>query len=168
MWYRLFSCCCARVDLSWVFRTVCDCYAKHFRCDNQCLTNALVQDSLFYSIGVVSFVHWSTWKLLTLILSISLETCWRSSQDLSICKRLVGWSFFRWCVGKFTWCNVWASCYCIWITWRAIGCKSLADSFTTTDFYSSSCAAFVAASERVTTTMVLQATLPQVSFPDSG
>lgn len=50
---RLFSCCCARVDVSWVFRTVCDCYRKHFRCDNQCLTDALVQDSLFYSIGVV-------------------------------------------------------------------------------------------------------------------
>ena len=39
--------------MSWVFRTVCDCYRKHFRCDDQCLTDALVQDSLFYSIGVV-------------------------------------------------------------------------------------------------------------------
>ncbi|KAH9484457.1 Putative lipase ATG15 [Psilocybe cubensis] len=48
----LFSCCCARVDISWVFSTVCDCYAKNFRCDNQCLTDALIQDSLFYSIGV--------------------------------------------------------------------------------------------------------------------
>jgi len=41
-----------KVDFSWVFRTVCGCYSKHFRCDNQCLTNALIQDSLFYSIGV--------------------------------------------------------------------------------------------------------------------
>ncbi|KAF8163610.1 Alpha/Beta hydrolase protein [Crassisporium funariophilum] len=48
----LFSCCCARVDISWVFRTVCDCYANHWRCDDQCLTDALVQDSLFYSVGV--------------------------------------------------------------------------------------------------------------------
>ncbi|PPQ63271.1 hypothetical protein CVT24_006796 [Panaeolus cyanescens] len=48
----LFSCCCARVDFSWVLRTVCDCYANHWRCDNQCLTDALIQDSLFYSIGV--------------------------------------------------------------------------------------------------------------------
>ncbi|KAJ3494393.1 hypothetical protein NLJ89_g10817 [Agrocybe chaxingu] len=48
----LFSCCCARVDFSWVLRTVCDCYARNFRCDNQCLTDALVQDSLFYSIGI--------------------------------------------------------------------------------------------------------------------
>ncbi|PPQ91405.1 hypothetical protein CVT25_014293 [Psilocybe cyanescens] len=48
----LFSCCCARVDISWVFSTVCDCYAKNFRCDSQCLTDALIQDSLFYSIGV--------------------------------------------------------------------------------------------------------------------
>ncbi|KAF8735146.1 hypothetical protein AX14_002653 [Amanita brunnescens Koide BX004] len=47
----LFSCCCARVDFTWMFKTVCDCYARHWRCDNQCLTDALVQDSLFYSIG---------------------------------------------------------------------------------------------------------------------
>ncbi|KAF8077669.1 alpha/beta-hydrolase [Lyophyllum atratum] len=48
----LFSCCCARVDISWTFRTVCDCYAHNWRCDDPCLTKALVQDSLFYSIGV--------------------------------------------------------------------------------------------------------------------
>ena len=50
----LFSCCCARVDLTWVFRQVCDCYAKSWRCDSRCLTDALVQDSLFYNVGVVS------------------------------------------------------------------------------------------------------------------
>ncbi|KAA1471211.1 alpha/beta-hydrolase [Dentipellis sp. KUC8613] len=48
----LFSCCCARVDFSWVFSTVCDCYAKHWRCDNTCLSEALIEDSLFYSVGV--------------------------------------------------------------------------------------------------------------------
>lgn len=48
----LFSCCCARIDISWVFQTVCDCYANKWRCDNKCLTDALVQDSSFYSIGV--------------------------------------------------------------------------------------------------------------------
>ncbi|KII88294.1 hypothetical protein PLICRDRAFT_41455 [Plicaturopsis crispa FD-325 SS-3] len=48
----MFSCCCARVDLSWVFSTVCDCYAKNWRCDNSCLSNALIQDSLFYSTGL--------------------------------------------------------------------------------------------------------------------
>ncbi|EJF66096.1 alpha/beta-hydrolase [Dichomitus squalens LYAD-421 SS1] len=48
----LFSCCCARVDITWIFHQVCDCYAKHWRCDNTCLTDALVQDSLFYNIGV--------------------------------------------------------------------------------------------------------------------
>ncbi|KAF8350464.1 alpha/beta-hydrolase [Amanita rubescens] len=47
----LFSCCCARVDITWIFQTVCDCYARHWRCDNQCLTDALVEDSLFYSVG---------------------------------------------------------------------------------------------------------------------
>lgn len=51
----LFSCCCARVDFSWMFSTVCDCYswsALHQRCDDTCLSKALVQDSLFYSTGV--------------------------------------------------------------------------------------------------------------------
>jgi len=49
----MFSCCCARVDITWVFRTVCDCYAKHSRCDNTCLSKSLVEDSLFYNIGLV-------------------------------------------------------------------------------------------------------------------
>ncbi|KAI8989698.1 alpha/beta-hydrolase [Trametes punicea] len=48
----LFSCCCARVDFTWIFHTVCKCYAGHWRCDNTCLTDALVQDSLFYNVGV--------------------------------------------------------------------------------------------------------------------
>lgn len=51
----LFSCCCARVDFSWVFSTVCDCYswsALHQRCDDTCLSAALTRDSLFYSTGV--------------------------------------------------------------------------------------------------------------------
>ncbi|KAF9265594.1 alpha/beta-hydrolase [Marasmius fiardii PR-910] len=48
----LFSCCCARVDFTWIFRTVCDCYMHSHTCDNTCLSKALIQDSLFYSIGV--------------------------------------------------------------------------------------------------------------------
>ncbi|KAF8634091.1 hypothetical protein AX15_001093 [Amanita polypyramis BW_CC] len=48
----LFSCCCARVDITWIFNTVCDCFTNHWRCDSQCLTDALIQDSLFYSTGV--------------------------------------------------------------------------------------------------------------------
>ncbi|KAJ7510028.1 alpha/beta-hydrolase [Mycena galericulata] len=48
----LFSCCCARVDFTWVFRKVCDCYRNAWRCDDTCLTKALIEDSLFYSVGV--------------------------------------------------------------------------------------------------------------------
>ncbi|KAF7305054.1 hypothetical protein MKEN_01220400 [Mycena kentingensis (nom. inval.)] len=48
----LFSCCCARVDFSWVFRQVCDCYRRSWRCDNTCLSKALIEDSLFYNVGV--------------------------------------------------------------------------------------------------------------------
>ncbi|KAJ6597044.1 alpha/beta-hydrolase [Mycena vulgaris] len=50
----LFSCCCARVDFSWVFRQVCNCYRNSWRCDDTCLTKALIEESLFYSVGVVS------------------------------------------------------------------------------------------------------------------
>ena len=49
----LFSCCCARVDITWLFATVCDCFSKHWRCDNTCLSKALIEESLFYSVGVV-------------------------------------------------------------------------------------------------------------------
>ncbi|KAI0705870.1 Alpha/Beta hydrolase protein [Cytidiella melzeri] len=48
----MFSCCCAYVDFSWVFSTVCDCHRKKFNCDNTCLSDALIQDSLFYNVGV--------------------------------------------------------------------------------------------------------------------
>jgi len=48
----LFSCCCARVDISWVFNKVCDCYHNSWRCDNTCLTKALIEESLFYNVGV--------------------------------------------------------------------------------------------------------------------
>ncbi|KAI0029789.1 Alpha/Beta hydrolase protein [Vararia minispora EC-137] len=47
----LFSCCCARVDWSW--STVCGCYrgAPGQRCDQACVERALVDESLFYTVG---------------------------------------------------------------------------------------------------------------------
>ncbi|KAL0578678.1 hypothetical protein V5O48_003298 [Marasmius crinis-equi] len=48
----LFSCCCARVDFTWIFRTVCDCFMHGWTCGNSCLSKALIQESLFYSTGV--------------------------------------------------------------------------------------------------------------------
>lgn len=36
---------------------MCDCYARNWRCDNTCLSNALIEDSLFYSTGVVSVLY---------------------------------------------------------------------------------------------------------------
>ncbi|KAJ7063428.1 Alpha/Beta hydrolase protein [Mycena amicta] len=49
----LFSCCCARVDFSWVFRQgkqslICDCYRRSWRF----LSKALIEESLFYNVGV--------------------------------------------------------------------------------------------------------------------
>ncbi|KAJ7114155.1 Alpha/Beta hydrolase protein [Mycena crocata] len=45
----LFSCCCARVGPTWY--TVCDCFAGGDKCDQGCVEQALVDDSLFYPIG---------------------------------------------------------------------------------------------------------------------
>ncbi|EIW66796.1 hypothetical protein TREMEDRAFT_45618 [Tremella mesenterica DSM 1558] len=45
----LFSCCCARVDFSW--STVCDCYSGGYRCEQQCLEDALVSDSVYATVG---------------------------------------------------------------------------------------------------------------------
>jgi len=48
----LFSCCCARINWSW--KTVCDCYRGGWKCNQDCLETALIEESLFYPIGTVS------------------------------------------------------------------------------------------------------------------
>ncbi|VDB85687.1 unnamed protein product [Peniophora sp. CBMAI 1063] len=45
----LFSCCCAHVD--WTWTTVCGCYRGGWKCDQDCIEEALIEDSLFYPIG---------------------------------------------------------------------------------------------------------------------
>ncbi|KAF8150712.1 alpha/beta-hydrolase [Crassisporium funariophilum] len=45
----LFSCCCARVD--WTWTTVCGCYRGGWKCDQNCLEESLITESLFYPIG---------------------------------------------------------------------------------------------------------------------
>ena len=49
----LFSCCCARVN--WRWSPVCDCYRGGSKCNQDCLEDALVEESLFYSVGTVCF-----------------------------------------------------------------------------------------------------------------
>jgi len=46
----LFSCCCARVGPSWY--PVCDCYSGSNRCDLSCVEKALIEESLFYTVGI--------------------------------------------------------------------------------------------------------------------
>ena len=48
----LFSCCCARVD--WTWTTVCNCYRGGWKCEQNCLEEALIEESLFYTMGTVS------------------------------------------------------------------------------------------------------------------
>jgi putative lipase involved disintegration of autophagic bodies len=46
----LFSCCCAKVGPTWT--PVCDCHSGGYACDQHCLEKSLIEDSLFYPIGV--------------------------------------------------------------------------------------------------------------------
>ena len=56
----LFSCCCARVGVSW--SPVCDCFAgDDTKCDQTCVDDSLVNDSLYYTIGIVrTFLEYVT------------------------------------------------------------------------------------------------------------
>ncbi|KAF8623624.1 hypothetical protein AX17_007326 [Amanita inopinata Kibby_2008] len=45
----LFSCCCARIGWSWT--PVCGCWRGERKCDQDCLEDSLIEDSLFYPIG---------------------------------------------------------------------------------------------------------------------
>jgi lipase ATG15 len=47
----LWSCCCARVD--WTWTPVCGCYSGSYKCDANCLEDALIEESLFYPVAVV-------------------------------------------------------------------------------------------------------------------
>ncbi|KAJ9109710.1 hypothetical protein QFC19_001940 [Naganishia cerealis] len=47
----LFSCCCARVDFSWT--PVCDCYAGGYKCEQTCLENALIGESVYTAVGTL-------------------------------------------------------------------------------------------------------------------
>ncbi len=47
----LFSCCCARVSSGW--SPVCDCFRGDWKCNQECVESALIDDSLFYPTGVV-------------------------------------------------------------------------------------------------------------------
>ncbi|CAE6386765.1 unnamed protein product [Rhizoctonia solani] len=53
----LFSCCCARVDWTWRWQTVCDCYGGHNNCDQTCLSASLMIDSLFYNVGLGLYMN---------------------------------------------------------------------------------------------------------------
>lgn len=46
----LFSCCCARVD--WTWSPVCGCFRGGGKCDQWCVEESLVEESLFYDIGI--------------------------------------------------------------------------------------------------------------------
>ncbi|KAF9539708.1 alpha/beta-hydrolase [Agrocybe pediades] len=46
----LFSCCCARVGPTWT--PVCGCYEGNYRCEADCVEEALKEEGLFYPLGL--------------------------------------------------------------------------------------------------------------------
>ncbi|KAF9528233.1 Alpha/Beta hydrolase protein [Crepidotus variabilis] len=46
----LFSCCCGRVGPTW--SPVCGCYSGGYKCDENCIDEALKDDGLFYPLGL--------------------------------------------------------------------------------------------------------------------
>ena len=42
------------IQVGWTWTPVCDCHRGGWKCDQSCLENALIEDSLFYPIGIVS------------------------------------------------------------------------------------------------------------------
>lgn len=47
----LFSCCCARVDISWRY-PVCSCYQNNQQCDQTCLEKSLIFDDSYYQLAL--------------------------------------------------------------------------------------------------------------------
>jgi lipase ATG15 len=52
----MFSCCCAHVD--WTWSTVCGCFGGGNKCDEDCVEDALTDESLFYPVGIVSIIYY--------------------------------------------------------------------------------------------------------------
>lgn len=50
----LFSCCCARVD--WTWSTVCDCYGGGYICGQDCIEDAVMKESAYYTVATVSLL----------------------------------------------------------------------------------------------------------------
>ncbi|KAI8360075.1 Alpha/Beta hydrolase protein [Mortierella sp. GBAus27b] len=46
----LFSCCCAKIDLTW--RAVCDCKRGGRRCDQKCVEDSLASDDTYYNVAM--------------------------------------------------------------------------------------------------------------------
>lgn len=91
----LFSCCCARVD--WTWTTVCGCYRGGWKCDQNCLENALIEESLFYPIGTVSRHSTLTHVDDVLKLIDWVEFVQQFNVPIPRSQYLDDWSLPRWC-----------------------------------------------------------------------
>lgn len=67
----LFSCCCARVGPTW--STVCDCYDGGYRCDTDCVEEAMKDEGLFYPIGLVG-----RYSIVTTMCSLSSQNLYNN------------------------------------------------------------------------------------------
>jgi hypothetical protein len=118
----LFSCCCARVGPTW--SPVCDCYTGSYRCDQTCLERALIDESLFYPIGIVNLFYQYI-PMVSLTLLIILESIQQCDLHVSRRKDLDCWSFTwrRPCVSGG--CDLWRSRCGIRSSRRKNGCSEV-------------------------------------------
>ena len=86
----LFSCCCARVGPTW--STVCDCYESGYRCDSDCVEEAMKEDGLFYPMGLVGPFSFSPVYFNSSLLLIFPGPLQQRYLFVPRCQYLVNWS----------------------------------------------------------------------------
>lgn len=122
----LFSCCCARVGITW--SPVCGCHAGGWKCDRDCLESSLIDDSLFYPIGIVRDLDLIQFSLrLTLypprIYITMCPTCTLTQQygllagspvPIRIYSLIIAPTrpLFRRCISFVTGCHIWSARGC--------------------------------------------------------
>ena len=121
----LFSCCCARVGPTW--SPVCDCYNGSGRCGMTCVESSLLDEDLFYSVGLVSncdFIKvgtvWLTKSSQNLYNNITYmyphATIWLiGTSDIVILYHLISAcrSFFGGFGLVISWCHFRRTCRCL-------------------------------------------------------
>lgn len=100
----LFSCCCARVGPTW--STVCGCWDGGYRCDTNCVEDAMKEEGLFYPMGLVSVLSTDIPTIFTPL----AESVQQRLIHVPACQYLVDGTFFGRRSGCPHGCHIWCPC----------------------------------------------------------